>query len=176
MVTTRLEILDIDVSFGQNIPVSIDYLASDINEPDKVKGSFSKTILLPESNEINKIFENIFEINISTSYFNKNKKTKVRYLVNEIENFRGYLQLLSININPDKSKTYELSILGAVTNLFQDIGEKLITGNQDTADDLDFSAYDHVYNRTTQKAKRSNAGTGLNCIYGHVENGNNGGI
>jgi len=176
MVTTRLEILDIDVSFGQNIPVSIDYLASDINEPDKVKGSFSKTILLPESNEINKIFENIFEINISTSYFNKNKKTKVRYIVNEIENFRGYLQLLSININPDKSKTYELSILGAVTNLFQDIGEKLITGNQDTADDLDFSAYDHVYNRTTQKAKRSNAGTGLNCIYGHVENGNNGGI
>lgn len=112
-----------------NIPVSLNYNLADVRNPDQRKASFSKTINLNGTNEINKLFENIFSVNVATQYFNKNLKTPVRYLVNEIENFSGDLQLIKININPDNSIVYECSIIGAGGSLFVDIGEKYITGN-----------------------------------------------
>lgn len=175
MVRTRLEITDLSVPFAEQIPVSINYNIADIREPDKFKSSFSKTINLIGTNEINLIFENVFEVNVATQYFNKNKKTKVKYFVDDIQNFEGDLQLMQININTDNSIIYECSIKGEGGSLFTDIGDNYITGNADVTKDLDFSAYNHTYNRTTQIAKRSNAGLGYDCIYGHVENGTNGG-
>ena len=175
MVRTRLEIADTSVPFAEQIPVSINFNIADVREPDKFKSSWSKTINLPESNAVNILFENVFEVNSVTNTFNKNKKTKVKYFVDDIVNLEGDLQLLKITINADNLKTYECAIKGEGASFFGDIGEYYITGNPDSSKDLDFSAYDHVYNRTNQIAKRSNAGTGLNCIYAHVENGNNGG-
>lgn len=175
MVNTRLEIKDISYPFAVNIPVVLTFNLSDVREPDKRKASFSKTINLPATNEINKLFENIFEVNIATQYFNKNKKTPVKYFVNELLNFKGDLQLIKINIKPDKSIEYEVSVIGEGGSLFVDIGEKYITGNADVADDLDFSAYDHTYNRATQRSTRSNYGTGLNVVYPFIDKGSNGG-
>ena len=175
MIRTRLEITDLSVPFAEQIPVSINYNIADIREPDKFKSSFSKTINLIGTNEINLIFENIFEVNVATQYFNKNKKTKVKYFVDDIQNFEGDLQLMQIKINPDNSILYECSIKGEGGSLFTDIGDNYITGNADSSKDLDFSAYNHTYNRTTQIAKRANAGLGYDCIYGHIENGSNGG-
>jgi hypothetical protein len=174
-VRTRLVIGGNEQAMIQDIPVSINYNIADIREPDKYKASFSKTITLKGTNEINKLFENIFEVNIVTSYFNKNLKTTCQYYVDEILNFDGNLQLLKVVINTDNSITYECSIIGEGGSLFVDIGEKLITGNPSNIDDLDFSAYDHTYNRATQIAKRTNAGTGLDCVYPLVNNGTNDG-
>lgn len=158
-----------------NIPVSLNYNLADVRNPDQRKASFSKTINLNGTNEINKLFENIFSVNVATQYFNKNLKTPVRYLVNEIENFSGDLQLIKININPDNSIVYECSIIGAGGSLFVDIGEKYITGNANTIDDLDFSDYDHDYNRFNQIASRSNVGTGTSYVYPFIDRGTNGG-
>lgn len=175
MVRTRLEIADTSVPFGEQIPVSINFNIADVREPDKFKSSWSKTINLPESNAVNILFENVFDVNAVTNTFNKNKKTKVKYYVDDIVNLEGDLQLLKITINADNLKTYECAIKGEGASFFADIGEYYITGNPDPANDLDFSAYDHVYNRTNQLLSRGNAGDGESYIYGHIENGNNGG-
>lgn len=181
MVITRLEINASNGTesfkpypIGVNIPVNINFNLADVREPDKRKASFSKTIKLPGTSEVNRLFENIFSVNVVTQNFNKNLKTPVRYIVDEIENFTGDLQLLKINLEPDGSIEYECSIIGEGGSLFVDIGEKLITGNTDSADDLDFSAYDHTYNRTTQISTRANAGTGEDVVYPFVDNGTNG--
>ena len=159
-----------------NIPVSLNYNLADVRNPDQRKASFSKTINLNGTNEINKLFENIFSVNVATQYFNKNLKTPVRYLVNEIENFSGDLQLIKININPDNSIVYECSIIGAGGSLFVDIGEKYITGNANTSDDLDFSAYNHNYTRANQIASRTTyLGTGTGYVYPFIDRGTNGG-
>jgi len=159
-----------------NIPVSLNYNLADVRNPDQRKASFSKTINLNGTNEINKLFENIFSVNVATQYFNKNLKTPVRYIVNEIENFSGDLQLIKININPDNSIVYECSIVGAGGSLFIDIGEKYITGNANTIDDLDFSAYNHNYTRANQIASRTTyLGTGTGYVYPLIDRGTNGG-
>lgn len=175
MVRTRLEIADTSVPFAEQIPVSINYNIADVREPDKFKSSWSKTIQLYETNAINILFENVFEVNAVTNTFNKNKKTKVKYYVDDIVNLEGDLQLLKITINADNLKIYECALKGEGASFFGDIGDYYITGNPDTANDLDFSAYDHTYNRTNQIASRSSAGAGFGYIYGHIENGNNGG-
>lgn len=161
--------------FGVNIPVSLNFNLADVRNPEQRKASFSKTINLLGTNEINKLFENIFEVNVKTQVFNKNLKTPVKYLVDGLENFSGDLQLIKINIKPDKSITYECNIIGDGGSLFVDIGEKLIIGNADSSDDLDFSDYDHTYDRATQIATRANLGTGLDVLYPFIDKGSNGG-
>ena len=116
--------------FGVNIPVSLNFNLADVRNPEQRKASFSKTINLLGTNEVNKLFENLFEVNVVSQYFNKNLKTPVKYLVDGLENFAGDLQLIKININPDNSIVYECSIIGAGGSLFVDIGEKYITGNK----------------------------------------------
>jgi hypothetical protein len=161
--------------FGVNIPVSLNFNLADVRNPEQRKASFSKTINLIGTNEVNKLFENLFEVNVVTQYFNKNLKTPVKYLVDGLENFAGDLQLIKININPDNSIVYECSIIGAGGSLFVDIGEKYITGNTNSLDDLDFSAYDHNYTRANQIASRTNVGTGLGYAYPFIDRGTNGG-
>jgi hypothetical protein len=157
-------------------PINITYQLADVREPDKRKGSRSLTIKLLGTNEINKLFENIFSFNVETQNFDKNLKTPVKYIVDNIENFKGDLQLLKVNINPDKSIEYECSILGEGGSLFIDIGDKYITGNPDSADNLDFSVYDHTYTRANQIAlNAANYGTGLGVIYPFIDKGTNGG-
>ena len=180
-VRTRLEIFNNDGSglqsqpFNDNIPVALNFSIADIREPDKRKASRSITISIDATNEINKCFENIFEVNIATQYFNKNLKTPCKYFVDEILNFEGNLQLIKINLKPSGQIEYECSIVGEGGTLFIEIGDKLITGNSDSADDLDFSAYNHTYNRATQISTRSNYGTGLGVVYPFIDKGSNGG-
>ena len=176
MVSTKLIIQGVDIALAENIPVSIDFVLSDVRVPDKRNASFSKTINIYATNEINKIFENIFEVNIKTQYFNKNKKTPCSYYVNELLNFTGSLQLIKIVLKPDGNIIYECSIIGEGGSLFLDIGDKYITGNADSSNDLDFSAYNHTYDRATQiSLNNANVGTGLGVLYPFVDRGTNGG-
>lgn len=161
--------------FGVNIPVSINFNLADVRNPEQRKASRSQTINLLGTNEVNKLFENLFEVNVVTQYFNKNLKTPVRYLVDGLENFTGDMQLIKINIKPDNSIVYECSIIGEGGSLFVDIGEKLIVGNTDSNEDLDFSDYDHNYTRANQIASRSDVGTGLGYAYPFIDRGTNGG-
>lgn len=149
-------------------PIYITYQLADVRNPEQRKGSRSLTIKLLGTNEINKLFENIFSVNVSTQYFNKNLKTPVKYIVDGLENLKGDLQLLAININSDNSIEYECSILGERGSLFIDLGDKLLS-------ELDFSDYDHTYDRAIQISTRSNLGSGLDVLYPFVDNGTNNG-
>ena len=53
-------------------PIYITYQLADVRNPEQRKGSRSLTIKLLGTNEINKLFENIFSVNVATRYFNKN--------------------------------------------------------------------------------------------------------
>ena len=161
---------------AKNIPININYNLADVRNPDQRKASFSKTINLLGTNKVNKLFENIFSVNVATQYFNKNLKTPCKYIVDGIENFAGDLQLIKINIKPDNSIVYECSIIGAGGSVFVDIGDKYIVGNADSTEDLDFSAYDHNYTRANQIASRTTyLGTGTGYVYPLIDRGTNGG-
>jgi len=109
---------------------------SDIKNPDKRKSDFSKSISLPGSKKINKLFEHIFEVNIDLQTFNPNLKTDVLYLVNGETIIDGYLQLKEIKII-DELISYEVTIIGRVGNFVKDLGDKYIDDSGMLWGDLD---------------------------------------
>jgi hypothetical protein len=135
-VTTRL-----DLEAG--IPLPITYNVIDVREPDTNVSHWSKTLKLPGSKTNNKVFRHIFEIGIDGG-FNPNKKADVYFLQDSLEVLRGVLQLKKITRAQNLDVIYyECNAFGGSDDLFTKLGDAKLT-------DLDFSAYDHVYNKTNQ--------------------------
>ena len=147
MVKEELYIGNERVELLGSLEPNLTFNISDIKNPDKRKSDFSKSISLPSSKKINKLFENIFEINIDLQTFNPNLKTDVLYLVNGETIIDGYLQLKEIK-NIDKNITYEVTIIGRVGSFIQDLGDSYL-------DDLTWTDLNHTYNEATQIASWS---------------------
>jgi len=146
--------IEYDVSYIDEIPISFNFLISDIRNPDKKNASFSKTITFPGTKEINKFFELIWKSNISLNYFNPNKKCDIYYYVNSVLQFKGDLQLIKINVDDSTGEVvYECSCKGTIGNVFTKIGDKLLSNPEDTSftNCLNFSTYNHnlTFNNVT---------------------------
>lgn len=169
LITSQDNGIEKEYPIVTDIPISITFQQADIRFPDKRNCSFSKTIELYATNELNILFENIFNVNIKTLRFNPNKKTSCRYLVDEIEQFKGSLQLVAVSISDNNNVVYSCNLRGNEANLFSDIGDKLLS-------DLDFSEYNHTYNRTNIINSWDNyTSDGVGYYYPFVDNGRNGG-
>ncbi len=138
LINERIELLK---SLNPNITFNI----AEIAKPDQRKTDYSKTIKLPASKKIRKVFENIFEVNIDLQTFNPNLKTNVLYLVDGEINIDGYLQLKKVNILDNDDVEFECTIIGRIGNFIVDLGAKELT-------DLDFTSLNHIYNKTNQEA------------------------
>ena len=113
----RVELLE---SLNPNLTFNI----ADIAKPDERKSDYSKTIKLPASKRINKIFENIFEVNIDLQTFNPNLKTDILYLVDGEIQVEGFLQLKKINILDNIDIIYECTIVGNTANFIKELGDR----------------------------------------------------
>ena len=118
-ITERVELLE---SLRPNITFNI----ADISKPDQRKADYSKTITLPGSKTLNKVFEWIFEVNVDLQTFNPNLKTDVIYLVNGETNLDGYLQLKQVDILDNNDVEYQCTIIGRVGNFISELGDKEI--------------------------------------------------
>lgn len=145
----RLFIRNIEVDMVEDVSTSLNYSILDISNPASKQTNYSKSIKLPSSNTINKVFEYIFDLDVKLVTFNPNKKESAIYYSRESQLLVGHVRLKSIEVNKKDNTTYYiLEMYGELSSLFKDIGEKLVTGNINPADDLNFSEYDHELNLT----------------------------
>ena len=144
MVKEELYINGESVELLGSLNPNLTFNIADIAKPDKRKADFSKTINLPASKRINKIFEHIFDINTDLQTFNPNLRTDVIYLVNGEIQLDGYLQLKSIK-NNNGVISYDCLIIGRTGNFFTELQENELT-------DLDFSSLNHTYTKANQEA------------------------
>lgn len=155
-----------DVSYIQEIPMSLNFAIADLRSPDKRNSTFSKTIEFPATNEINRLFRSIWQMNISLLDFDPNLKMGINYYIDNVEQLNGDLQLLKINVDGDGAPlTYETSAVGRLGNLFTAIGDKYLT-------DLDFSAYNHILSKANVKASWI-AAIGSGYVYPLIDYGLN---
>jgi len=145
-----------------DISTPLNFSIADIREPEKRNSSYSKTIKIPGTANNNVMFGNIFDINVSASSYNPNRKIPCILLIDDEQVMNGYLQLTNI-IRVDKKIEYEVVILGNVGNPFNDMGNLELT-------DLDFSSGDHLYNYATQVASWNNTWQNLYC-YPYIDYG-----
>lgn len=142
MAKENLIINGVDIPLDKGIGTILTYSITDIEQPDKRKASFSKTIKIPSSKVIEQLFNYIFEVNIDST-FNPNLKASAIYLIDDVSVFTGIIQLKKINKLDNSHYIYEVVLLGELANIFINLGEAYI-------DDLDMNwvEFDHEYSPT----------------------------
>lgn len=144
MVKEELYINGENVELLESLNPNLTFNIADIANPEQRKADFSKTITLPASKKINKIFEHIFDVNTDLQTFNPNLRTDVVYLVNGEVQLDGYLQLKTIK-NKNGEINYDCVIIGRVGNFFTELQNEELT-------DLDLSSLNHDYTKSNQVA------------------------
>jgi hypothetical protein len=140
----RLLVNNTPVDLSADFDISINKAIADIREPQSRSSEWTKTITIPGTAQNNKLFSHIFEVEhvvrTSTQFapdFNPNKKADVVVLLDEIEQLRGFIRLIQINVTDTTAIVYECSLHGKTSDLFTNIADLKL--NQ-----LDFTEYNHT--------------------------------
>lgn len=127
----------LDTQGIETIPLTFNI--ADIKDISTTNGSFSKSIVVPETANNRNVFNNISNLN-SVSSFNPNLRNRCYILVDTQLVIDGYFQLKSITINKSKDLNQMTLIVFADSNDFYTVlGEQYI-------EDIDMSIYDHEWN------------------------------
>jgi hypothetical protein len=144
----RLFIEGKEVDVPDGLSAQLTYSIDDIKDFASRNTSFSKTIVLPGTGRNKRIFGHVFELGSANFYdstlpnieynYNATKAAKALITYDNIQIFKGVLQILEIIVDGDRVE-FETSVFGEFGGFYGSLGEKKL-------ENLDFSAYDHVYN------------------------------
>lgn len=156
---TQIIIKDTQVDLLQEVSINITRQLVDIQNPGGRKTDRTLTIDIPGSPANDKLFNYIFEVNIDLNaddtlqeikHFNPHKKAQVIIFIDSIEQLKGYCQLTDVVVTSRDKITYKIVCYGEIGDLFAKIdNQQDEDGNPLKAEltDLDFSEFDHTYNR-----------------------------
>lgn len=159
-MNTELYIEDYRLDITTDISALLNFAIDDIKDFSSRSTTWSRTIVLPGTANNNKAFGHIYQPARSNEYdpssanvnynFNAAKSADCIIFQDQIQTFKGVLRLLQINIIKGVIE-YEVSVFGKLAGLNVALSGGLI-------EDLDFSAYDHVYNDANIVASWDNPG------------------
>lgn len=134
----------------QTISIQLSYAIDDINRYGSRETSFSKQIVLTGTDNNNKIFGHILKPTSANPYtinlpnvnenFNPSDISLAELRMNGLLILKGVFRLTSIQLK-NGVYSYEGVLFGELGGFITAIGNQRL-------EDLDFSAYDHVYNET----------------------------
>lgn len=159
-MVTELYIENNRLDINADISALLNFALDDIKDFSSRSTTWSKTIVLPGTQNNNRLFGHIFQIGQANYYdgqienvgynFNASKSADCIIFQDQIQTFKGILRLLQINIYKGLIE-YEVSVFGKLAGLNVALSGGLI-------EDLDFSAYDHTYNDANIVASWDNPG------------------
>lgn len=151
----------LDVS--EDISTLLNFAIDDVKDFSARSTTFSKTIVLPGTQNNNKLFGHIFNVGQANDYvstednvgynFNASKSADCIIFQDQMQTLKGVLRLMQVNIIKGQIE-YEVAIFGELAGLNVALTSGLL-------EDLDFSAYDGVLDETDIVASWANtSGTG----------------
>jgi hypothetical protein len=154
---TEIYIENQRLDITEDIDTEFTYTIDDVNDFGAKNTSYSKTIRLAGNGNNNAIFGNVFDLNnanftsanepnIGINY-NASRNAQCRIFIDNIQVFKGVLRILEI-VKDNSSLFYECSVVGDLGGFMSALGNKKLSGNTESADDLDFSAYNTAWNFT----------------------------
>lgn len=157
MVDIRIEGKVLDVFEG--VDFSFNYSIADVRDPNKRNTEYSKTIKCPSTPNNDRLFGQIYDVNISNEYnssianvevnFNPNKKASAVVMSDGVQIMAGVVQLRQITVNQSKM-IYEVVFIGKLVDIFSVIADKKIN------ESLDFSDLNHDLTQANIIASWSN--------------------
>jgi hypothetical protein len=164
MISTEIYIEDYRLDLVDDILTEFTYTIDDIQDFGNKNTSYSKTINLTGTANNNQIFGFVFNLNSNNltddaqpnvlSNFNAAKAAQCRIFIDKIQIFKGVLRLMEIMQNGDDIQ-YQCSVFGDLGGFMSQLGNSKL-------EELDFSAYNQVWNYTNiQNSWNTVAGSGV---------------
>jgi hypothetical protein len=131
------------------VSVPINYSLATIQDVSKRNAAFSKTIVLPGTNNNSQLLGKLFEVNLNfiDSDFLINKKVAATIFQNDVPVLKGWFKLLKVvktspsDISFDQNIDFEAIIFEDQVSLYDIIKDKNLT-------DIDLSPFDHTLDFT----------------------------
>ena len=143
MINERLYINNIYIPLEDGINPSITRSIADVKEPNKRKGTYSKTATVPDSVEAREGIAQIFNLSSDNGSFDPTVKATCRYFVGNNQLINGYCQLKKVNITDLYKITYDIVMYDSSADFFSEIGDQFLH-------DLDLSRWDHPFDKDVQ--------------------------
>jgi uncharacterized delta-60 repeat protein len=135
---TQYDFLDLYSS----IPIAVTKSFAELGDIGKRNSDYSIGVMLPGSKKNNAFFENFFNVDAQSLYFNPNKRVPCNVLINDEAYFTGYLRLNKISVK-DSAVEYDVTLFSTPAELYGSIGNNLLK-------DLDFNDseyhFNHIFN------------------------------
>lgn len=156
----------------EELSALITYAVDDIRDFEHKQSNFSKTIILPGTSNNNALFGHIFDARVSNPYdedsdnvstnFNPAAAADCIIFQNRMQVFKGTIRLMEIVVDKGQVE-YEVSVFGELGSLVGVIGSGKL-------EDLDFSAYDHLWTASNVTGSWENV-TGTGYYYPLIDYG-----
>lgn len=131
------EVLDL---YG-DVPIKINKSFAELQDISKRNSDFSIGLTLPGSKKNNSFFENFFNVDVNTLYFNPLQRIPTTVLINDEIYFDGYLKLNKISVLNSKVE-YDVTLFSNIADLFGKIGNNLL---KDLPFDDPFFGFNHNF-------------------------------
>jgi hypothetical protein len=131
---TEYEFLDL---YG-DIPIKISKSFAELQDISKRNSDYSIGLQLPGSKKNNRFFENFFEVDTQSLYFNATKRVPCQVLLNDESYFTGYMRLNKTSVMESKVE-YDVTLYSSIGDLFGNIGNNLLN-------ELNFNDRDYLFN------------------------------
>jgi len=138
---TQYEFLDL---YG-DIPIKISKSFAELQDISKRNSDYSIGLQLPGSKKNNKFFENFFEVDTQSLYFNATKRVPCQVLLNDESYFTGYMRLNKTSVMESKVE-YDVTLYSSIGDLFGNIGNNLL--NELNFNDTEYT-FNHYFDQYT---------------------------
>jgi len=126
-----------------DVPIFINKSFAELQDIAKRNSDYSIGLKLPGSKKNNAFFENFYNVDNQSLYFDATSKVQCQVLLNDQSYFIGYMKLNSVSVQNSKVE-YDITLYSTIGDLYGKIGNNLLK-------DLDFRDLDyhfnHVFNR-----------------------------
>ena len=123
-----------------DIPIKLNKSFAEIQDIAKKNTEYSIGLTLPGSKTNNAFFENFFNVDTNSLFFNVTKRNNCDVLLGDEPLFRGYLKLNKVSVMNSKIE-YDVTLYSTIANLFGAIGNNLLS-------DLNFGDTGYTFNHT----------------------------
>ena len=137
-----------------DIPIKLNKSFAEIQDIAKKNTDYTIGLTIPGSKKNNRFFENFFNVDTQSLYFDATQRNNCDVLLGDEPLFRGFLRLNKVSVLNSKIE-YDVTLFSTISNLFGAIGNNLLQ-------DLDFNdseyTFNHIFNlsNVTQLFYQSN--------------------
>jgi len=144
--TTLSETLNYDtLDLYTDIPLKLNKSFAELQDIGKRNSDYSVGLSLPGSKKNNAFFENYFNVDTNSLYFDVTRRANIDVLMDDQKYFTGYMRLNKVSVLNSKVE-YDVTLYSTVADLYGQMGNNLLKDLDYNDMDWHFNHYFNVFN------------------------------